>query len=252
MTTVESNRPVVDYATPDGAWYLLEHDDYFVRERFVDALEPQLDDMSNALAACFKRVRPILDAARAVRADRTELLKLFVLGGLDDLVVSSKLLLAGKLAASGNVARQAIEGIAMAMLCSTDHLLVIQQDRKKGAVRAYYWRKLMKQDSRVQGQHAVRQLRWNVELLGASPAWIDSLEAGQKRFNCMSHAGIEAIMSRTTMVEHGQAAVEFGGQFDSSKEPLYRVELVYRIELCRQLAQVMDHLLGTMTGAVAA
>ncbi|KVM88355.1 hypothetical protein [Burkholderia stagnalis] len=243
---------MVDYATPDGARHLLEHVDYFVRQRFVDALEPQLDELADALAACFKWVQPVLDSAAAVPAARTDLLKVFVLGGLDDLVVSSKLLLAGKLAASGNVARQAIEGIAMATLCSTEQPLVITQDRTKGTIRAVYWQQVMKQDRRVQGQHAVRQLGWNGDFLRLPQGVIASLAASQKRFSSMSHAGIEAIMLRTTAVGQGPpCAIEFGGRFESRREPLYRIEMTQRIGMCRLLEVLMEYFRNTMTASGA-
>lgn len=244
MTTPELDPPVIDLAEPNGARYLLLHDDYFVREKFVAPLEPQIEEMADALAVCFKRLPPIMNAASELGAERTDLMKAFLIGVLDDLVVSVKLLLAGKLAASGNVARQMIEGLAMAILCSTDALLVIEQKENRPPVQARYWQKVMKNDSRVQGQHAVRQLRWNAELLGLSEGWIASLVAGQKRFSGVSHAGKLTIMTRTPL--EGADPIAFGGHFDRGKEPFYRIELVHRIELCRQLAIVMDQLLRTM------
>lgn len=247
MTTAYSDRDLIDHATPEGARYLLEHDDAAVRRCFIEALAPQLDNMVDALVACFKWVQPVMNAAAVVRTERTDLLKLFALGGIDDLVVSTKLLLSGKHAASGNVARQAIEGAAMAMLCSTTQPLVIQQDRKKGAIRALYWREVLKEDQRVQGQHAVRQLGWNVELLGTPRIWFEGLAAGQKHFNRLSHASIDTVASRTTFHELGRGTIEMGGHFDSKKASLYSGELSYRINLCRQLTLFMEHFLITMT-----
>ncbi|MCA3786157.1 MAG: hypothetical protein IOC39_26740 [Burkholderia sp.] len=246
MTTANADRNVIDHATPDGARYLLEHDNVGVRQRFLEALAPQLDNMVDTLAACFKWVQPVMDAAAAVRTERTDLLKLFALGGLDDLVVSTRLLLGGKLAASGTVGRQAIEGAAMAMLCSTDQPLVIQQDRTKGAIRALYWQQVLKEDRRVQGQHAIRQLGWNVELLRAPQVWIEGLAACQKHFSRLSHAGIDTMMARTTFAELGSGSVEMGGHFDPKNALLYSGELSYRINLCRQLTLFMEHFRNTI------
>ncbi|MGY6235946.1 hypothetical protein [Burkholderia ambifaria] len=53
----------------------------------------------------------------------------FVHGVFDNIVVSTKLLLAGKAAASGNIARQAIEGLAMAVLCSADQEVILRARR---------------------------------------------------------------------------------------------------------------------------
>ncbi|KVC53561.1 hypothetical protein WI72_20820 [Burkholderia ubonensis] len=55
---------------------------------------------------------------------RTALAVAFVFGVLDDLLTSTKLLVTGKLLASGNLMRQVVEGIAMAAVCSIDELLV--------------------------------------------------------------------------------------------------------------------------------
>ncbi|AKM45308.1 hypothetical protein NL30_36310 [Burkholderia contaminans] len=250
MTTPDPERPTIDLAEPDGARYLLLHDDFFVRERFAAPLALKIDDMADALAACFKRLRPLMTATRESRAPRTDLLTAFVIGALDDLAVSTKLLLTGKLAASGNVARQAIEGVAMAMLCSVERELVIEQRPRQGNRLGRYWELLLANDRVVEGQHAVRQLRWNAELIGAAEPWIDLLAVGQKRLSGVSHAGPLAIATRTSL--SGTGPIVFGGQFDPEKDSMYRVEMEYRIALCRQLAQVMDHLLGTMTGAVAA
>ncbi len=246
-----ANSSLIDHPTPDGARYLLEHDDTFVRRQFFEALGPQLDTMVEVLTACFKWVQPVLEAAAAVRTERTDLLKLFALGGLDDLVVSTKLLLGGKHAASGNVARQAIEGAAMAMLCSTSQPLVIQQDRTKGAIRALYWREVLKEDRRVQGQHAVRQLSWNIELLRVPQIWFEGLAAGQKHFSRLSHASIDTVASRSKFTGLGCGAIEMGGHFDPKKMSLYSGELSYRINLCRQLTLFMEHFLNTMILASA-
>ncbi|WP_186033987.1 hypothetical protein [Burkholderia gladioli] len=57
--------------------------------------------------------------------------------------------------------RQAIEGVAMAILCSTDAPLVIEQRPNRAPVSAYYAKRVWLNDDRVQGQYAVRQLTWN-------------------------------------------------------------------------------------------
>lgn len=53
--------------------------------------------------------------------------------------------------------------------------LVIEQDRKKGPTRAVYWCKVQGGERRVQAQHAVRQLRWNIDRVPADATWITFL-----------------------------------------------------------------------------
>ncbi|MBN3783257.1 hypothetical protein G3O06_37920 [Burkholderia sp. Ac-20345] len=61
-----------------------------------------------------------------------------VSGVLDDIVISTKLLLSGKGTAAGNLMRQAIEGVAMSLLCSTDGEVVLDARSKKGDLRGEY------------------------------------------------------------------------------------------------------------------
>ncbi|RQY49121.1 hypothetical protein DF112_23980 [Burkholderia stagnalis] len=230
---------------------MLLHDDYFVRQKFAGPLEQQIAEMAAVLAACFKRLPSIVNAARELRTARTDLLKGFVVGVLDDLVVSVKLLLAGKAAASGNVARQAIEGLAMALLCSTDHELVILERPKQGDLRGRYWQMAMVPDERlIEGQRAVQQLGWNAETLRLPKDWITWLAAAQKRYSAVSHAGGLTIALRTNL--NGAAAISFGGHFDPEKLDWYRVEMTHRILLGRELAEVIEYLVHTMAPRPAA
>ncbi|MBM5690971.1 hypothetical protein GSH03_21140 [Burkholderia pseudomallei] len=245
----DPKRDTIDLATPHGTRAWLLYDDDHWRPQFAEALELQLDEMVEALAACFRRFRPMQHAAIASGNPRVGWMMALAQGVLDDLVVSTKLLLVGKLAASGNIARQAIEGLAMAMLCSTEEPLVIEQDRKKGPTRAVYWRKVQGGDRRVQAQHAVRQLRWNIDRVPADATWISFLEAGQKRFHGVSHAGPVAMAVRIPL--SGTGPISFGGHFDPEKESLYRLELIHRTNLCRQLSMLMDLLPSTIPLAEA-
>jgi hypothetical protein len=122
--------------------------------------------------------------------------------------------------------------------------LVIEQDRKKGPTRAVYWRKVQGGDRRVQAQHAVRQLRWNIDPVPADATWISFSEAGQKRFHGVSHAGPVAMAVRIPL--SGTGPISFGGHFDPEKESLYRLELIHRTNLCRQLSMLMDLLPSTI------
>ncbi|MDC6127082.1 hypothetical protein PPH41_03605 [Burkholderia gladioli] len=243
----QCTRDTVDLSTPQGTRDWLLYDDDHWRTQFAEALELQLDDMAEALAECFRRFRPMQQATTSSGNQRVYWMMLLAFGVLDDLLVSAKLLLIGKLAASGNIARQAVEGLAMAMLCSTDEPVVITREAKKAPTLAVYWRKVRENDSRVQAQHSVRQLRWNIDRVAADAEWVSFLEGMRKRFNEISHAGPLAIAMRTPL--SGTGPLSFGGQFDPDKASLYRIELIHRTKLCLQLAMLMDHLPRTIPGS---
>ncbi|WP_230945154.1 hypothetical protein [Burkholderia territorii] len=161
---------------------------------------------------------------------RTNLMIALAFGVIDDLTVSTKLLTAGKLPASGNVMRQALEGLAMAILCSTDDLLVIDQPKDKRPVQARYWEKFMRGDSRVQGQHALCQLGWNAEKLGVNADGVKLLQRAQKFFHPFSHCGQLAIASRAALEHPGRFHI--GGHFEEAKLSGYRIHLEQHIGLC--------------------
>ncbi|KUZ97525.1 hypothetical protein WI40_14710 [Burkholderia ubonensis] len=235
---------------PQSVLRTLLDDDRAVRDAFAHALAPELRMLAEALAECFARWRPIRDAASARSAPRTDLMNGLVHGALDDLIVSVKLLVAGKAAAAGNVFRQAIEGIAMAVLCSTDEELVLQARPKQGAVRGCYWARVMAGDDRlVEGQRALQQLALNAEVLRLPSGWIDWLTETQKLYSGVSHASLVTMSLRTNF--QSPEAVSFGAHFDPEKVWWYRAGLVHRRLLARELAAVMPYVLAAMGPAAA-
>ncbi|WP_333994536.1 hypothetical protein [Burkholderia orbicola] len=247
MTTPEFNPAKIDLTDPQTVLGELLDNDQRVRDEFARALAPELEQLAAGLATCFARMPPIHEAAVKLQSPRIDLMCAFALGVIDDLMVSTKLLLAGKLPASGNVMRQAIEGIAMTLLCSTDELLVIEQKDRRPPVQARYWKKVWEGDARVQGQHAVRQLGWNAAALGVVPDGLKSLRDAQQFFHAFSHCGREAISQRAALEQPG--IWNLGGHFEAAKLDGYRVHMRHRIGMCGVLPQFLDHLLATLPPA---
>ncbi len=241
--------PANDLTDPQAMRHELLAPDQGVRDAFAQHLSAELDELAAGLAKSFQHLQPMLDAGERLNLPRTNLMIAFAWGVIDDLVMSAKLLLVGQLPASGNVMRQALEGLSMAILCSTDAPLVIVQD-KKGVVRASYWRKAMADDSRVQGQHALRQLAWNAEVLGVSPAGVAFLQRVQKIFHPFSHCGRFTLTSRAALEHPGRFHI--GGHFDAAKLDGYRGHLEQHIGLAGVLPAMMDHLSATLANTAPA
>lgn len=241
MTSSTDNQKTVDLTTRAGARFLLMHDDSALRERISSALGPEIDCVADAVALCFERFLPIHHASRERSSERGELIHRLAHGALDDLIVSVMLLLGGKAAASGNVARQSIEGLAMAVLCSTDEDIVIKQPSKSDDGRGRYWVRIQNPDDRqVEGQHAVRQLRWNAELLRIPEGWVDKIEKAQKFFSAASHAGPTGLAHRID--PDSPYTMSFGGHFDPSKLESYRRHMTIRALMARDVSDVMYYL----------
>lgn len=236
--------PIIDLTKPEDIIQELFDDDRWIKDEFANHVATELTELSEVMAVCFRLLPALNEAANKRQTMRTALVAAFAFGVLDDLLVSTKLLLTGKLLAAGNVMRQAIEGVAISILCSTDDLLVI--DKKRNCpVTARYWEKVGGSDKRTQGHLAIRQLSWNARVLGVSTDAVERLRQAQRHYNTFSHAGTLAVASRVSLGTVGVAYV--GGHFDPEKLEAYHVEMRERIGLCRVLPPFMERLLESMS-----
>lgn len=235
--------PMIDLTKPEKILGELFDDDRWVKDKFAHHLAGELIELSEALAACFRLLPRLNEAANKTSTKRTALVAAFAFGVLDDLLVSTKLLLAGKLLAAGNVMRQAIEGVAISILCSTDDLLVIGKKENR-PVMARYWEKLEGGDKRTQGHLAINQLSWNAPVLRVSADAVQRLRQAKDHYNTFSHTGAFAIASRVSLEAVGVAYV--GGHFDPAKLEAYHIEMRERLGLCRVLPPFMERLIATM------
>ncbi|KVZ49459.1 hypothetical protein [Burkholderia ubonensis] len=243
------NTPAGDFTDPQTVRREFLDPDQGVRDAFAEHLAAELDALAAGLADSFRHLQPVLEAGKQVNLPRTNLTIALALGVLDDVVVATKLLTTGKLPAAGNVMRQAIEGLAMTLLCSTDRDLVIVARPKQGDLRGRYWKLVMADDRLVQGQRVVEQLRWNAAMLGVNPDGVAVLEQAQKFFHPFSHCGRFTLASRAALEEPGR--FHLGGHFDAAKLPGYRVHLQQHVGLCSVLPPLLDYLLGTLPPANA-
>ncbi|WP_244122599.1 hypothetical protein [Burkholderia multivorans] len=236
--------PQIDMTNPADVLHEVLDDDRGVKAQFAQALDGELRQLADALAACFRLQPALNEAANRAGTVRTALVAAFVFGVLDDVLTSSKVLVAGKLLASGNLMRQVIEGIAIAALCSTDELLIINT-KNSVPVMARYWEKLAAGDKRTQGHRAVAQLKLNAAALGFNADAVGRMERAKDRYNGFSHAGPFSIAARVALHEPGVAFV--GGHFDEAKLDGYRAELRERISLCGVLPDFMRRMLARLT-----
>lgn len=243
-----SSPPNIDPADPKALMQELFGGERWAKDRFAEHLGKPILDLCEVLAVCFRQMGPLNNAANRANARRTALVAAFVFGVLDDLVISTKLLLTGKLPAAGNLMRQVVEGIAMSFLCSTDDLLVIQTKPNQPPVTAHYWQKVWDEDERTQGHRAVGQLGLNADKLGVAAGAVEQLRRARKYYNGFSHCGTTTITNRVPLEEVG--VFHLGGLFDVAKLDVYLAELNRRITLCRMLPEFMQHMTATMTPAV--
>lgn len=235
--------PTIDPTKPEALMKELFDDDAWIKNEFAVHLGGALLNLCEALATCFKVMEPLNVAANTAQTVQAALVAAFAFGMLDDLVVSTKLLLTGKYPASGNLMRQVIEGIAMTVLCSANQPLIVKEPPKtKPPVTLLYWQGLDAGDPLTYGHLAINQLTWNAGALGLTDAAIERLRDARDHYNAFSHCGTATISNRVSLNVIGQ--MHMGGHFDEAKVGAYRAELEGRINLCRVLPSFMQHVLA--------
>jgi hypothetical protein len=230
LCTRAQKMAVIDLSNPANLVSELFDPDEEVRKQFANRFSAQSLQFSEILAPAFARFSKLSSECHKTTQDA--LTCGFVHGVLDDLVTSTKLLLTGKLTASGNLFRQAIEGICMATMCSHSDTLCIG-DREHS-----YWKLVETEDKMAEGHRAPTQLLKNYERLGVMENGAEQLKAIVSTYNKHSHAGVVAMACRMEL--RGEGMIFIGGHFDEGKIAAYEAELFHRIELAKQTVQMID------------
>ncbi len=231
--------PQIDMTQSQAVLDELLDDDRSVKERFTAHFGPELKELSDRFAEAFLHLPTLYEAANKDGRVQAALVAAFAFCVLDDILVSSKVLLTGKLMPAGNLMRQAVEGIAVVIMCACDGLLIVET-RKKSPTTARYWKLLEAADKRVHSHHALAQLEYNRLRLQIAQANIDRLKAAKKHYNQFSHPNLLGFAAKVDLAKAG--TVYAGGHFDDEKIEGYRIELRERIGLVGILPNLFDEL----------
>jgi hypothetical protein len=226
------NIPVLDLSKPAVVIGELFDPDESVRELFRNRFSAQAISFSEAIAPAFARFQKFAEDGQC--CVQSALVCGFVHGVLDDLVTSTKLLLSGKLSASGNLFRQSVEGICMAIMCSHQDTLSI------GDRECSYWKLIEAGAQETEGHLAARQIAKNWDKLGLNREGAEQLKKNVANYHQHSHAGLLAMACRMDLGPNG--LIHIGGHFDDAKVDGYEAELVQRIELAKLTVQTIDAL----------
>jgi hypothetical protein len=231
--------PKIDLSNPETVLKELFDEDKWVKDKFAEHLSEDLLELSKHLAAVFAVYPRLNEAANAAATEQAAFVAGFIFGVIDDILVSTKILLSGKMMPAGNVMRQAIEGIALALLCSSNELMIVLGQNKK-PVPIRYWEHVKRGDRLVESHKAVAQLELNRTTLGVTEDSVARLKSAKKHYSQFSHPGLLGIASRASLGTEGQ--VYAGGHFDVEKLDGYKVEIRERIGLCSILPNLIDSL----------
>lgn len=139
-------------------------------------------------------------------------------------VQSMKLFLSGHIVAAGNLSRQVLEAIALALLCSGKTLSVL--DRCVAG--------------RYSSKNAVKDLQRNSKVLGLRKGALTSLAKAETFYHRFSHISILTVGAATSF---SQDALYVGASFDEGKIKQYDSEIRNRLGLAKVFPNFIDAVL---------
>jgi hypothetical protein len=134
-------------------------------------------------------------------------------------MLSFKLFLSGYPVASGNLQRQTIETIALALLCSHNSIPILDQ---------YMCNK-------YKSSNAMADLKKYSKELGLNQDGVKALEKGRKFYHNYSHP---TQMTIAEQIRFGDQSLHFGACFDTDKVDEYRKEVKSKVSLAHMLINV--------------
>ena len=203
----------------DKIWSEVVSDGSDVRTKFLEHFGPQVEDFSDALARAVLAWRD-LDSMVCGNEKRAYVSAL-VFTALTLQIQSMKLFLSGQLVAAGNMFRQVIESIALALVCSgRDHNILNRFIEDKYSTN-----------------DAVRDVVRNSEKLGLLKEGIKELSNAQSFYHMYSHP---TKLTLAATVPFSVEGIYVGASFDDGKIEAYTKEINGRVGLAGVVISFVD------------
>lgn len=190
-----------------------------VRDSYLQRYAPQIEEFGSSMAYAVLAWRE-LDAG-SEKEERRAYVSALVYCAITLHIQSMRLFLSGHLIAAGNLSRQVVEAIALALLCSSKQLTVLERFI----------------EDKYSPNDAVRDLVRHYEKLGLRKDGVEVLRDASKFFHKFSHPTKMTIAAITSFSVEG---LYVGASFDDEKVAEYDKEVTGRVSLARVFANFVE------------
>ncbi len=204
----------------------LTSDDSDVRTRYLKLFEADVKLFSDAMAQAFMKWRS-LDTGAQDHEKRARISDL-VFTAINLHIVSLKLFLSGHTVAAGNLSRQVVESIALALMCSGKDSKTLKQFM----------------ENKYSSKNAVRDVRRDYKKLRLKKDAVNQLEDAQKFYHKYSHITWLTIATGMSFSIKGDRYV--GAAFDEGKVEAYTKEASSRVALAKVFPNFVDGLMANV------
>lgn len=200
----------------------LENDRAEVRQKFIDKFKGSITDFINAMStASLKWIS--LDSNIKDNIEKAHISSI-IYSLINTHVVSMKLFLSGYSIPAGNLQRQVVESMALALLCSRKDLNILGQ---------YV-------DNKYSTNKALKYLRKHRKSLNLDGKFVTALEQAKKFYDDLSHHSQFSLSTLISFSEDG--VVYFGASFDEGKSEQYTKEIKWRVDLAHGINDLIDYI----------
>jgi len=160
----------------------------------------------------------------------------FVFLVVDNVYTSVKLLTLGYFVPSGNIMRQSIESMFMALLLSHREKLNIGSERKPN--EADFFQHYLKGSKETLSHNSFRHVQRNKDALGVNDKALDAFKKNRRFYSNLSHPNHLTLSSRIVSEEGGTFLI--GGGYDENKKAVYDEQLNDRIKYTSIIPNFLD------------
>jgi hypothetical protein len=234
---------LINLARPDAIVKELFHNNTEILNEFSDQFSKELLEFAELFS---KAYRNHLELDRLIKD--TENLQIAYVSGLtylllDNLLTSVKLFILGYQIPSGNLMRQVLESVALAILCSLKDKITISIKKKK-TKEIHFYTSFFNQESEAKSSLALKYLEANSDKIGINKNAIETLKVLRSFYHNFSHPGELSLATLISFEKRGKLYI--CGSFDEGKIVQYKKELIQRINFCKVLPNIIQGLINNV------
>ncbi len=204
----------------------LTSDDSDVRAKYIRLFEGDVQKFSDSMAQAFMKWRS-LDAGLMDSEERAYISGM-VFTAITLHILSMKLFLSGHAVAAGNLFRQVVEFVALALVCSGKNIGILQRFM----------------EDKYSTNHAVRDVLRHSRTLGLKDDGVKALSDAQKFYDKYSHPTHLTIAAGMSSTERGGLYV--GAAFDDGKIEAYTKEVNARVGVAKVFPNFVDGVMANV------
>ncbi len=231
---------LINLARPDEIIKELFNDNSEILNKFAGRFSEEILEFAELFSKAYKSFLELVLLTEDTENEQKEYVSRLTSLLLDNLMMSVKLFIFGYQIPSGNLMRQVLESVALAILCSLNDKITISVKKNKPKEIHFYTR-FVNNGSEAKSSLALKYLEDNSEKIGINKNAIDTLKEIRSIYHHFSHPGELSLSVMQSFEKPGKMYV--CGSFDEGKIDQYKKDLLQRIEFCKRLPNIIEGLI---------